>query len=169
MNRLPILKEFLKGDGGAILYKNVDIEFVSGRKATMTVYRGDEEGDVVETIILSDYETEEEMHGIFERLEFEKLTQEELDEKIQAKKMHRDMDQLKRAEERRRRVEQDMAKTVYETEKDRYEKLRSELLSRDGNNEEEIQKLDERYSRVLGDLMAKQKAPEDRATIEREL
>ena len=162
-----------------MLYKNVDIEFVSGRKATMTVYKGNEDGEVVDTIILSDYETEEEMHGIFERLGFEKLTQEEMDEKIRSKEM-KEMNTVRdiqrKAEEKRRMIEEmnlqaeEMTKITYETEKKRYEKIRKDISSRPGrNNAEELQRLDERFGRVLADLKKKEEAAEEQARRGREL
>ena len=62
MNKLPNLKSFLK-DGEAESYRNVEVKFVPGKKAIMTLYEGDasdtwEEGMVeVEKIVLSDYKT----------------------------------------------------------------------------------------------------------------
>ena len=59
---MPILKSFLK-DGEAESYRNVQVKFVHGRKAIMTIYEsGDEEGGEEswvekEQIVLSDYET----------------------------------------------------------------------------------------------------------------
>ena len=62
MNKLPNLKSFLK-DGEAESYRNVEVKFVPGKKAIMTIYEGDasdtwEEGmEEVEKIVLSDYKT----------------------------------------------------------------------------------------------------------------
>ena len=60
---MPILKSFLK-DGEAESYHNVEVKFVHGRKAIMTIYEsGDgeesaEKGWVEkEKIVLSDYKT----------------------------------------------------------------------------------------------------------------
>ena len=61
---MPILKSFLK-DGEAESYRNVEVKFVHGRKAIMTIYesgddeeRSGEEGWVEkEKIVLSDYKT----------------------------------------------------------------------------------------------------------------
>lgn len=58
MNRLPELKQFLKG-GEAEEYENVEVRYIKGRKAILTIYDDDTE---LEKIILSDYETREEMH-----------------------------------------------------------------------------------------------------------
>lgn len=61
---MPILKSFLK-DGEAESYQNVQVKFVPGRKAVMTIYESDDdEGDggeegwvEKEQIVLSDYKT----------------------------------------------------------------------------------------------------------------
>ena len=60
---MPILKSFLK-EGEAESYQNVEVTFVHGRKAIMTIYESDdgeesgEEGWVEkEKIVLSDYKT----------------------------------------------------------------------------------------------------------------
>ena len=60
---MPILKSFLK-DGEAESYQNVQVKFVPGRKAIMTIYENDddEEGEEEswvekEQIVLSDYKT----------------------------------------------------------------------------------------------------------------
>ena len=82
MNRLPILKEFLKGGNGAVIYKNVDIEFVKGRKATLTIHKGDEDGEIIDTITLSDYETEKEMHDLFKKFGFKERSPEDIETRI---------------------------------------------------------------------------------------
>lgn len=62
MNKLPNLKSFLK-DGEAESYKNVQVNFVAGKKAIMTIYEGEssdvwEDGMVEkEKVVLSDYKT----------------------------------------------------------------------------------------------------------------
>ena len=60
---MPILKSFLK-EGEAESYRNVEVKFVHGRKAIMTIYEsGDEEESGEESwvekekIVLSDYKT----------------------------------------------------------------------------------------------------------------
>lgn len=79
MNKRPILKEFLKGDHGAVLYKNIDIEFIHGQKAVLSVRNGSMDGEIVEEVILSDYRTEEEMHNLFVKFGFEKLSHDEIE------------------------------------------------------------------------------------------
>lgn len=60
---MPMLKSFLK-EGEAESYRNVEVKFVHGRKAIMTIYEsGDEEESGEESwvekekIVLSDYKT----------------------------------------------------------------------------------------------------------------
>jgi len=60
---MPILKSFLK-DGEAESYQNVQVKFVPGRKAIMTIYESsdDDEGEEEswvekEQVVLSDYKT----------------------------------------------------------------------------------------------------------------
>lgn len=103
MNRLPNLKQFLKGDTGAITYRNVEIEFIHGRKAIMTISK---DGDVIETIVLSDYENqgEEVMHSLFRERGFEQLSDEDLKEKLETrdrKEKEEEMKKKKIIEERR--------------------------------------------------------------------
>ena len=55
---MPQLKSFLK-DGEAESYRNVEVKFISGRKAVMTVYEGISKDSWVEkeSIVLSEYQT----------------------------------------------------------------------------------------------------------------
>ena len=104
---------------GAHSYKNVDIEFVSGKKAIMTIYK---DGISVEEIHLHEYEefenTAEKLHALFAEKGFERLTEEETKQRIVAmqqaeeemrnmrRKEHEDMKRRRREEhieERRRR------------------------------------------------------------------
>ena len=62
LNKMPELKSFLK-EGGAESYRSVEVKFVHGRKAIMTIYEsgdGEESGEgwvEKEKIVLSDYKT----------------------------------------------------------------------------------------------------------------
>lgn len=58
MNRLPEVKQFLKG-GEAEEYENVEVRYIKGRKAILTIYDDEQE---LEKVTLSDYKTREEMH-----------------------------------------------------------------------------------------------------------
>mmetsp|Transcript_27145 Transcript_27145/g.54316 ORF Transcript_27145/g.54316 Transcript_27145/m.54316 type:complete len:100 (+) Transcript_27145:223-522(+) len=48
---MPELKRFVKSDEGAAIYKNLDVEFVSGAKPILTIF---DDGVEVEEIQLSD-------------------------------------------------------------------------------------------------------------------
>lgn len=60
LNKLPVLKSFLK-DGEAESYRNVEVKYVPGKQAVLTIYEG--EGEEVEgwvekeKIVLSELET----------------------------------------------------------------------------------------------------------------
>lgn len=70
MNRLPALKSFLKGDDGATLYDGVDVQFISGKKAVLTIF---EDGVEVEQISLKEHSTsEEELHALMVSKGFKK-------------------------------------------------------------------------------------------------
>ena len=59
LNKMPELKSFLK-DGEAESYHNVEVKFIHGRKAIMTIYEsgdGEESWVEKEKIVLSDYKT----------------------------------------------------------------------------------------------------------------
>jgi hypothetical protein len=101
-----MLKEFLKGDEGAVTYRNVEVEFIHGRKATMTIYN---DGEEVDKFVLSEYESEgqEAMHKLFQEKGFEQLTGEELSLKIELRdEKQRKADEEKEALRRQYREEQ---------------------------------------------------------------
>ena len=65
---MPILKSFLK-DGEAESYRNVEVKFIHGRKAVMTIFEGEsaearDDWEEKEKITLSDLTTKEEMHAL---------------------------------------------------------------------------------------------------------
>ena len=60
MNRLPELKTFVKF-GGAESFENVEIEFVSGQKAILTIFK---DGIEQEQVALQSIATEAEMHQL---------------------------------------------------------------------------------------------------------
>lgn len=62
----------------------------------MTIRKGSEDGEVVEEVILSDYETEKEMHDLLVKFGLEKMTPEE----IEAKK-HADEEKIRKHEARK--------------------------------------------------------------------
>ncbi|KAK1745914.1 hypothetical protein QTG54_003838 [Skeletonema marinoi] len=62
---------------GVDLYKKVDVEFIPGRKAVMTIYQ---DGAETEKITLSDYNDKDKLHALFIEKGFEKYNEEELAE-----------------------------------------------------------------------------------------
>ena len=70
LNRLPRLKNFLKGDTGAVTYRNVEIEFIRGKQANMSIMQ---DGQEIENIVLSEYdkEGEEAIHALFQEKGFD--------------------------------------------------------------------------------------------------
>lgn len=67
----------MKEPDGVDLYKKVDVEFIPGRKAVMTIYQ---DGAEKEKITLSDYNDKEKLHELFIEKGFEKYDEEELAE-----------------------------------------------------------------------------------------
>ena len=72
LNKLPQLKSFLKEPEGVDLYKQVEVEFIPGKKAILTVYK---DGVEQEKITLSDYNDKEKLHALFMEKGFEKYSQ----------------------------------------------------------------------------------------------
>jgi len=103
---MPILKSFLK-DGEAESYQNVQVKFVPGRKAIMTIYESgdgddDEEESWVEKeqVVLSDYKTKDEMHALMVEKGFQLKSPEEVEAIQQQYKDEAEAERTK-AEERR--------------------------------------------------------------------
>ena len=67
----------MKEPDGVDLYKKVDVEFIPGRKAVMTIYQ---DGKEKEKITLSDYNDKEKLHVLFIEKGFEKYNEEDLAE-----------------------------------------------------------------------------------------
>ena len=57
------------------MYHNVEIEYIHGRTATLTIY---EDGIEVEKVTLSDYKTRDEMHQLFQAKGFVMKSPEEI-------------------------------------------------------------------------------------------
>jgi len=70
---MPELKKFLK-EGEAEQYENVEVNYVQGRKAVLTIF---EDEEVVESITLSEYSNREEMHNLMAEKGFTKKVEEE--------------------------------------------------------------------------------------------
>jgi len=60
LNRLPELKAFVKNEGEADSYEGIEINFVRGREAKLSIF--DDEGGLIETVSLKELKTLEEMH-----------------------------------------------------------------------------------------------------------
>ena len=112
---MPILKRFLKGDTGAITYQNIEIEFIRGKKATMSIMQ---DGQEVENIVLSDYESEgeEAMHSLFKEKGFEQLSEDELKAKLDARNEKRRIEEEDRLELRRKMTKEAERKDAAVTE-----------------------------------------------------
>jgi hypothetical protein len=72
------LKSFLKDLNGVDLYKNVEVHFISGKRAVLTIFEG---GRELEKITLSDYNDKEKLHTLFAEKGFVKYTGVELAER----------------------------------------------------------------------------------------
>ena len=82
LNKLPQLKSFLKEPDGVDLYKQVEVKFIPGRQAIMTIYK---DGIEKEKVTLSDYDDKYLLHALFVEKGFEKYSDEELAEQRQTK------------------------------------------------------------------------------------
>ena len=96
LNRLPVLKEFLKG-GGAESYENVSVEYKSGRKAVLEIFHDDVS---VEKIQLQELQTEEELNDIFIKKGFKKKSPEEIVKLLEQKKVERELENAERKKKR---------------------------------------------------------------------
>ncbi|KAL7488897.1 hypothetical protein ACHAW6_014517, partial [Cyclotella cf. meneghiniana] len=74
------LKAFLLEPNGVDLYRNVQVNFIHGKKAVLTIFKGDGSNkEEVEKITLSDFDDTEKLHALFLQKGFEKYTDEEID------------------------------------------------------------------------------------------
>lgn len=74
LRRLPDLKAFLKGDGGAEWYRHLEIKYVRGQQTILHVYT---DGMETATVVLSAVRTLDRMHEIMLESGLEKKTPEE--------------------------------------------------------------------------------------------
>eukprot|EP00584_Thalassiosira_punctigera_P002325 CAMPEP_0172538236 /NCGR_PEP_ID=MMETSP1067-20121228/9667_1 /TAXON_ID=265564 ORGANISM="Thalassiosira punctigera, Strain Tpunct2005C2" /NCGR_SAMPLE_ID=MMETSP1067 /ASSEMBLY_ACC=CAM_ASM_000444 /LENGTH=176 /DNA_ID=CAMNT_0013323691 /DNA_START=152 /DNA_END=682 /DNA_ORIENTATION=+ len=147
---MPQLKSFLK-DGEAESYRNVEVKFIHGRKAIMTIWEagydnGGVDGDrerweEVEKITLSDYKTKVEMHALFIEKGFQMKSEEELaawkiqkekeaEEERERKQKQREQN-LKMQEERRRKREMEKEEDMRRQEEMWKEKEQEEQVRRE--------------------------------------
>jgi len=106
LNKLPELKTFLKGLG-AEMYRNVDIEYIHGRTATLTIF---EDGVEVEQIILSDYKTRDDMHALFQEKGFVRKSSEEIAEVVERKRLDEEAESAQAREQTIKRREEAAAR-----------------------------------------------------------
>lgn len=107
---MPSLKAFLK-EGGVDEYRNVEVEFIHGKKATLYIYEGEEENedDAVEEIVLSDYKTQEEMHKLLQSRGFERKSEDEIAEIHRQLQRENNNNRVKQQANRQKRKEQQQA------------------------------------------------------------
>ena len=65
----------MKDPNGVDLYKNVEVNFITGRQAVLTILK---DGRELEKVILSDYDDKEKLHHLFAIKGFIKYTHEEV-------------------------------------------------------------------------------------------
>lgn len=122
MNKLPLLKEFLKG-GEAECYKNVEIKYVMGKPPTLSIYHS---GKFHEKVNLKDYttstssSTKKELHDLFQEKGLELKSNEEI---IAIKK-------AKDAEEELRRQLEEETNRKWEEKNRQKEKMIHEEIQR---------------------------------------
>ena len=69
-------------EGGVDLYKQVEVKFIPGRKAVMTIKV---DGVEKEKVTLSDFDDKEKLHDLFKEKGFEKYSEEEIAEQRRMK------------------------------------------------------------------------------------
>jgi len=74
LNKLPQLKSFLL-DGHVDEYKDVNVIFIPGRNAVLTIF---EDGQEREKVVLSSLKTKEDMHKLMVEKGFERKSEEEI-------------------------------------------------------------------------------------------
>ena len=75
---MPQLKSFLMEPDGIELYKNVEVNFISGKKAILTIFHN---GTEQEQVTLSDFDDKDKLHKLFALKGFTKYTREEMVQK----------------------------------------------------------------------------------------
>uniref|UniRef100_A0A7S1CUW2 Selenoprotein F/M domain-containing protein n=1 Tax=Cyclophora tenuis TaxID=216820 RepID=A0A7S1CUW2_CYCTE len=99
---MPELKQFLKGYE-AEEYRGVEVEYVHGRKAVLSIFH---DGELQEEITLSELGTREEMHALMVDKGFQKMSEEEIIA-MQVRRRKEDAEEHQRLlEERARRQEE---------------------------------------------------------------
>eukprot|EP00978_Attheya_sp_CCMP212_P004403 scaffold9627_cov63-Attheya_sp.AAC.1 len=105
---MPAVKSFLM-DGEAEDYRNVEVEFVSGKNAILTIFDDNVE---LEQVDLSQYTDKEDIHAMMVEKGFEKMEGEELEQarrELAEKTAEKEAVAEKKREERRKRHEEKLA------------------------------------------------------------
>jgi hypothetical protein len=128
-------------DGEAEQYKGVEVEYVHGRKAVLTIYKDGEQQDEV---TLSDYRLKTEMHALMVEKGFVKKSNEELAEIEARREATRQKDWQKRKEQREKNYKvQDRLKEAQEErvvqEKQRTQQRREERKRRVEHRQEQVE------------------------------
>lgn len=139
LNKLPELKSFLKG-GEAEQYQGVEVEYVHGRKAVLTIFR---DGEQLEEVTLSDYRSKTDMHALMVEKGFVKKSaaeMEEIDARLDVEKqevwrgreepregMNRVQERLKEAQQERLEIEKQRAQQRMEARKRRVPPSREQV------------------------------------------
>eukprot|EP00588_Corethron_pennatum_P012117 CAMPEP_0194278840 /NCGR_PEP_ID=MMETSP0169-20130528/12400_1 /TAXON_ID=218684 /ORGANISM="Corethron pennatum, Strain L29A3" /LENGTH=99 /DNA_ID=CAMNT_0039023135 /DNA_START=213 /DNA_END=512 /DNA_ORIENTATION=- len=92
---MPELKRFVKNDEGAAIYKNLDVEFVSGATPILTIF---DDGAEVETIQLSDMQFSELHSMVLEKGFILKPEVEEEAEEAEGKEEGEEKEEMKNEE-----------------------------------------------------------------------
>lgn len=112
LNKLPQLKSFLK-DGEAEEYQNVEVTFIPGRKAVLTIY---ESGKEREKVTLSDISTKPEMHKLMVDKGFERKSEDEIRalKAVVESRKKQENNKLEAARENAKRMMENRKKTMEE-------------------------------------------------------
>lgn len=86
-------------DGEAIQYHGVEVEYVHGRSAILTIYR---DGQEQEQVTMSDYKTKEELHALMVNKGFIKKSDEEIEELMSWLQFQKEESSRRRFEEQQR-------------------------------------------------------------------
>ena len=106
LNRLRELKAFLKDNLEAQEYEGIEVEFVHGKQPILTIYR---DGMEEEQVVLSNYETREDLHALMQSKGFVKKSPEEIAEfkRIARQEEERRLDKQRNQERKWRRLQED--------------------------------------------------------------
>lgn len=148
------------------MYKNIDIEFVKGKKATLTIFKRngiqdtkqqrdqdedkeqkvkndnevgedismDDGMEIIDTVTLSDYKTEQEMHDLLIKYGFVKMDQEEIQQ------MQKQWKEEEMEAERKKKELYKLRESQYAHERERKEEMKRKMRE---NSEDERKRIRE--------------------------